>query len=275
MKTFKTNHRIRGLGSAIAVTGLLLMAAHVSAGPSVYSTRFENPPFVAGSPLAGQDGWIAPGIFNPSAAVISTSQPRQGQQSVEVRGADLEHSDLVNELTEGYYDTVGSYRRPVNFDTSGILRVRVSTHVRIDGPVTPGANFFSAALAVRAAVVDENGDVVDSAGVGQIDLSSDGYAHGNDGNHNVPVFLSSAPIALNEWHELAIVEDFGAQTFTLSVDGQTLGTYPFPEDVNSTILLRGALIAFAAPDTAAMKKADYSAHYDKFDIHVVGVTDLN
>ncbi len=254
------------------LTVTLLAGANYAAGQSIYSTLFENPPFVEGLPLAGQDGWVAPSIFNPLAAIISSDKPRQGAQSVQVLGADLEHSDLVNELTDGYYDTIGSYRRPVNFETGGNLRVRVSAHVRIDGPATPGVNFFSAALAVRAAVVDTDGNIIDSAGAGQIDISSDGYAHGNDGNHNVPVFLNSVPIARGQWHLLAIDEDFQAQTFTLSVDGVGLGAFPFPEDVNSTILLRASLLVFAAPDAGSMTKAAYSAHYDRFDIRVTGQT---
>jgi hypothetical protein len=270
MKTCIIHHHVHRSGLSLAATVLLSLATGASAiAQAIYSTQFENPPFAAGAPLVGQDGWIAPPIFNPQAAVVTTDKPRQGKQSVHVLGADLEHSDVVNEATGGYYDTVGSYRRPVNFDTQGALKVRVSAHVRIDGPATSGSNFFSAALAVRAAVVDADGNVVDTAGVGQIDLSSDGYAHGNDGNHNVPVFLNSVPVALGQWHELAIVEDFSAKTFTLYVDGLALGTFPFPEDVNSTILVRGALIAFAAPDAGGMTKADYAASYDKFDIRIV------
>jgi hypothetical protein len=270
----KTSARIRFHGGIIpmSVSIAWLALAGAASGQQIYSTQFENPPFLTGYTLVGQDGWVAPPIFNPNAAVISADQPRQGKQSVEVRGANLEHSDLVNELTGGYYDTVGSYRRAVNFDTGGPLKVRVSTHVRIDGPETPGVNFFSVALSVRAAVLDAEGNVIDTAGVGQIDLSSDGYAYGNDGNHNVPVFLSSAPITLGQWHELAIVEDFAARTFTLSVDDQPLGTFSFPEDVNSNILVRGALLVFAAPDTGSLSKAGYAAHYDKFNLSVAGKT---
>ena len=270
MKSFTSTPLMPQFGSPLALAALLALAGtRLATGQAIYSTQFEDPTIVAGLPLAGQDGWIAPAVFNPDAAVVTADKPRQGRQSVHVLGADLVHSDLVNEATDGYYDTLGSYRRPVNFDTGGTHKVRVSAHVRIDGPATPGHNFFSAVLAVRAAIVDAGGNVVDTAGVGQIDLSSDGYAHGNDGNHNVPVFLNSAPSMLGQWHELAILEDFAAKTFTLSVDGQTLGTYPFPADVNSTILVRGALIAFAAPDTATSTKADYAAHYDKFDIRIV------
>jgi hypothetical protein len=257
-------------GLPIAAVALLFAAASRPAlGQAIYSTQFEPPSFVEGS-LVGQDAWTAPPIFNPLAAIVSGDQPRQGKQSVQVRGADLEHSDLVNELTEGYYDTVGSYRRAVNVDTAGTARVRISARVRIDGPPTPGVNFFSAALSVRAAVVDAEGNIVDTAGAGQIDLSSDGYAHGNDGNHNVPVFLTSAPAAAGAWHDLAIIEDFAAKTFSLSVDGSSLGTFAFPEDINSTVLARGALLTFVAPDGAGLSKAGYAAYFDRFDVRLIG-----
>ena len=52
------------------------------------------------------------------------------------------------------------------------------------------------------------------------------------------------------------------------MDGLSLGTFPFPEDVNSTILVRGALLTFAAPDTGSMTKNAYAAHYDKFTIRI-------
>jgi len=250
------------LGLLLAV--LVCTTSAPAAGQSVYSTKFEDPPFVVG-PLNGQDCWIAPVPFlSPNAAVISTEKPRQGQQSVRVLGEDLEHEDLIHALTNGYYDAIGSYRKPVNFDTQGIVRVRISAHVRVDGPTTPGTNFFSAALVAVA---------VGGVGVGQLDISSEGIVIANTGDNLVPVPLASGPITLGEWHALAIVDDFGAQTFTLSVDDQSLGTYPFPAGVHSTVLSRGSLLALTAPDTGSRHKADYTAHYDNFSISVVGKDD--
>jgi hypothetical protein len=260
------------LGVLLAI--LVCTAYAPVAGQSVYSTKFEDPPFVAGQPLVGQDGWIAPGILSPDAAVISTDQPRQGKQSVRVLGADLDEQQAIIDLTDGYYAAAGSYRKTVDFDTEGIVRVQISANVRVDGPTTPlGTNFFSASIAARALLDDG-----DTAGVGQIDISSDGHVYAQDGNHNVPVFLKSAPITLGEWHELAIVDDFGAQTFTLYVDGKSLGTYLFPTvdpDTNqllvyTTTLRRGSLLAQTAPETGSMRKADYTAHHDNFSISVVG-----
>ena len=261
-----------GAGAFALLLALPLPVLGQGAG-SLYSTKFEAPPFVAGLPLAGQDGWNAPPPLSPLAAVVSTAQPRQGKQSVQVWGGDLEHQDFINELTDGYYDAIGSYRKPIGYDTGGIVPVRLSAHIRIDGPLTAGDNFFSAALSARAVMVNSDGET-DTIGVGQIDISSDGHAYGHDGNSNVPVFLASTPIALGEWHEVTIVLDFAAQTFTLSIDEESLGTYPFPEPdegfITTDTLARGSLIAFTAPDTDSTSKTEFLASYDKFSVDLVG-----
>jgi len=214
----------------------------------------------------GQDGWIAPPPLSPNAAVVTANKPRQGKQTVHVLGADLEHQDFIADVTGGYYDAIGSYRRPVNHDTGGSQTVRISVHVRIDGPPTAtGNNFFSASLAGRA------GSVSGGASVGELAISSDGHAYVYSGNDFVPTFLASAPVALGKWHNLAIEADFAAQTSSFFADDVLLGTFSFdPTETYTGVLLRGALLAYAAPDTATSKKADYAAHYDKFTIKVIG-----
>ena len=74
---------------------------------------------------------------------------------------------------------------------------------------------------------------------------------------------------LGEWHNLAIVADFAARTYSFFVDEQWLGTFDFDPSATSSILRRGSMLAYAAPDTATNAKADYAAHYDKFSIKVV------
>ena len=250
---------------------LLLAGALPAAAGNVYTTRFESPAFAAGSTLVGQDGWVqGPPFLSPNAAVISTARPRQGKQSVSVWGGDLDHQDILGEMTGGYYDAIGSYRRPVDFDTEGTQIVRISAHVRIDGPQTDaGINFFSASIAARALLDDGN-----TAGVGELTISSDGNVYGYSGNDNVPAFLTSAPVTLGEWHDLAVEVGFGARTFTFSMDGQSLGTFDFvavPDSENpgvtyTNILRRGSIITYAAADSGGLSKADYSAHYDRFTI---------
>lgn len=98
------NQLSRSLFAAIPVlVGLAIAVPSSYAGETLYQTGFEYPPFVAGQPLVGQDGWSAPPPLSPNAAVISTIQPRQGKQSVLVPGADLVHQDFIKDATGGYY----------------------------------------------------------------------------------------------------------------------------------------------------------------------------
>ena len=263
--------RITGLG-VITVTALVGWSQPASGQP-IYATGFERPMFVADAPLTGQDSWIAPPPFSPDAAVVTTDKPRLGRQTVHVLGEDLVHQDFINDATGGYYDAIGSYRRPVNYDTHGTEVVRVSANVRIDGPKTAtGRNFFSAGIAGRAASTF-NGDP-SSASVGELAVSSDGRVYAYSGNDNVPIFLAGKRVRLGEWHKLAIVADFATHTSRFYVDGDLLASFAWEQgEVYTGVLLRGALLAYAAPDTARLKKAYYAAHYDQFAIKVVSHRD--
>jgi hypothetical protein len=46
-----------------------------------------------------------------------------------------------------------------------------------------------------------------------------------------------------------------------------------PSEVYTGVLLRGAMLAYVAPDSATSTKADYAAHYDRFSIKVVSDRD--
>jgi len=49
--------------------------------------------------------------------------------------------------------------------------------------------------------------------------------------------------------------------------GSLLTTFAWePSEEYTGVLLRGALLAYAAPDTTTNRKADYAAHYDWFSI---------
>jgi hypothetical protein len=278
MKNNLTSNQTRPAGGWLsALAGIALLAGGVPDGwgQIVYRTGFGPPTFTAGLSLVGQDGWIVgqtpDGPLSPNAAVISTDLPRQGRQSVQVLGANLVHQDFIDLVSGNYYDAIGSYRRPVNYDTGGTQFVRVSANVRVDGPQTAaGNNFFSASLAARATLTDGNG----TAGIGQLDLSSDGHVYGWSGDAFVPTFQVSVPVTLGQWHNLAIVADFATGTYSFIVDGQYLGTFPFPpQDCGpcyTTFLKRGSLLASAAPDNATDKKGNYAAHYDDFMIQAGG-----
>ena len=254
---------------SLLLAALLLGGLHTAVSQTIYSTRFEPPTFEADLSLVGQDGWIAPPPFSPNAAVVTADKPRQGKQSVHVLGEDLVHQDFINEATAGYYDAIGSYRRPVNYDTGNAQTIRISAHVRIDGPKTAsGNNFFSASIAGRAESTFEGGP--SSASVGELAISSDGHAYAYSGNDFAPTFLASKRVKLGEWHNLVIVADFATQTSRFYVDEHLLATFSWePSEVYTGVLLRGSLLAYAAPDTATNHKAAYASHYDKFLIKVV------
>jgi hypothetical protein len=274
MKT-SINQAVRRLNLA-HITGLWAITATAlvgwsqpAAGQAIYATGFEPPTFAANIALVGQDDWTAPPPLSPNAARVTSDRPRIGRQTVHVLGADLDHQDFIKDATGGNYDAIGSYRRPVNYDTGNAQRLRVSALVRIDGPRTPdGTNFFSAGIAGRAESTF-NGDP-SSASVGELAISSDGHAYAYSGNDLVPTFLASRGVKLGEWHELTIVADFAAHTSRLYVDGELLATIAWePSEVYTGVLLRGTMVAYAAPDTAKNKKLDYAAHYDHFLIKVV------
>lgn len=202
--------------------------------------------------------------MSPAAAVIVTEMSIEGRQTLRVRGRDLEHQDFINEVTNGYYDAIGSYRHPVNYDTGGTQVVRVSADVRVSGPKTAeGDNFFSASLGAPNSLGE---------GLGEIAISSDGHVYGYSGNDFVPTFLVSAPITLNKWHNLALELDFLNRTTSFFVNDEFLGMFSWDDAgiVYSDILARGSILTYTAPDTATRKKQNYTSHFDSFSIEVVG-----
>ena len=265
--TRRTETRIKHLLVPCAI--LLVGALRPAAGQAIYTTGFEPDSFLEDTALVGQDGWIAPPPLSPNAAVVSRDKPRQGKQTVHVLGADLEHQDFINEVTGGYYDAIGSYRRPLNHDTGHSQTIRISANVRIDGPQTAnGNNFFSASVTGRAEST-LNGEP-SSAGVGELAISSDGHAYAYSGDGFVPTFLASVPVKLGLWHNLAVVADFATHTSAFYVDGVLLTTFNWePSEVYTGVLLRATLLTYAAPDTATNKKADYAAAYDTTSIKIV------
>jgi hypothetical protein len=140
------------LSALIAAFGLTFAVGAMAQAPNcpngtIYATGFDNnPPFAPGSLLVGEDGWTGvpgatpppPPNLSPNAAIIATDLYVSGLQSVRVRGADLVHQDFINTLTAGYYDAIGSYRKPVTCAVSAAFPlVHIGAKVRIDGPKTP------------------------------------------------------------------------------------------------------------------------------------------
>jgi hypothetical protein len=226
---------------------------------TVYATGFENPPFASGSQLLGQDGWSTaiPPFLNPSGAVIATAAPASGQQHVQVSGAALQAAAEV-----APYTAIGSYRRPVDYDTAatGLRVVRVQADVRLDGPATTvGTDAAAASLAARSG----------SGPVGEIEISSDGRVNAFAANvapGAAPTF--SAPVTLGAYHTLLIEVDFAADTYRFFVDGAALGTpLAFEPGFTSDVLSRGALVTYTR--LAADGRDDYTYRFDNFSVSAV------
>ncbi|WAK04310.1 hypothetical protein [Methylobacter sp. YRD-M1] len=50
--------------------------------------------------------------------------------------------------------------------------------------------------------------------------------------------------------------DFSAKTYSIFVDGASLGTFGFKSNVNTDILMRGSLVINAVPGTTILLKGD-------------------
>ncbi len=183
-----------------------------------------------------------------------------------------ERTDLIRETAATWMSEMGvssrSTRLTINW-TGICLPHDARVGQSADGPQTiTGNNLFSASIGGRAQSTF-NGEP-SSAGAGELAISSDGNAYAYSGNDNVPTFLASVPVALGQWHSLAVVADFSTHTSGFYVDDVLLTTFVWePSEVYTGVLLRGAALAYTAPDTATNKKADYAAHYDQFSIRNV------
>jgi hypothetical protein len=233
-------------------------------GQTIYATGFENPPFAPDSQLVGQNDWAQPNIpanLNPGAAVISTALPQTGAQSVQVQGQSMQTDDFISDVTGSYYHAIGSYTHAIGYDAGPSGKVRVQADIYVSGAKTDGTNFFSASIASIGG---------DGSGLGELAISSDGQVHAFSSDDLVPTFLFSAPVTLDEWHSLAIVDDFAARTSSFFVDDSMLGTSPFVSGENpGTTVNRATLIVYAAPELAGMQMANYSAYFDNFSITAI------
>jgi hypothetical protein len=253
--------RRRSLFGLVATCAIVVLGGPARAG-TIYSTGFESPTFAAGSQLSGQDGWFAPSVgnpagfpfnLNPAAAIISTANPLSGTQSVQVLGSNLQADAGISGATNGYYSAIGSYRHEVDYNAgpSGISTVQASIY--LSGPTTAGTNFFSASVGAIG-----SGGV----GLGELAISSNGMVLAYTGDDLVPAILFSASTTLGQYHTLAVVDDFAAQTSSFYIDGVLLGKAAFASDyAGDGILARGSLLAYAGTETSSFHKANYSADY--------------
>ncbi len=240
----------------LVLCACVLVPAQTRAGTIVYSTDFES--LSVGSKLLGQDGWSTaiPAFLNPDAAKITDDAARTGSQSLKVLGSDLASSGGITSP----YEAVGSYRRPVSFNAAanGYPKVRLSADVRLDGGQFASGDFASASLAARSGI----------ASVGEIALSSDGRVYGYDGIAGGPLF-TSGPVSLSDWHNLALEVDFLNNVTRFFLNGGLLGTFNYAASNTSDVLLRGALVAYARPDSGDFRRSDATYRYDNFTISAV------
>jgi hypothetical protein len=241
-----------------------LVARQVGASPiDVYSTGFEAPTFAAGSQLLGQDAWSTaiPPFLNPEAALISAAHPAGGAQHVRVWGRDLVSAEEV----APFYDAVGSYRRPVNYDTAANNTpiVWVQGDVRLDSPPIhglpaghgyKGPDRFSANIAA----------ITPDGTVGEISISSDGFVYGFGGVDPGAGPFFGLPISLGKYHHLAMKVDFAADNTTFYFDDQELGTAPFADGFTSDVLRRGSLVCYARGNAGMRNHIFYD--WDNFSI---------
>jgi hypothetical protein len=251
-------------------TSVVLSADGTPSVEIIYDAHgFESPEFDLRG-LVGQDGWVGVAMLSSNAAVVGTGLPYAGRQSVEVRGAQLVHQDSVNQITQGYYDAIGSYRRPCNYDAGahGFPVIRIQAAVRVDGPLSPGTNFLSASISARGLQREERGNASGTVGIGELAISSDGHVYGYSGAEDSPVFQASAPAGLGAWHTLAIDIDFRGKNYTFLVDGNVLPGGPFRlvSAANTNTLARASLVVYAAAETATLGKSNYVVHFDDFSI---------
>jgi hypothetical protein len=97
------------IGLLVVVFSLALgVAASAAHAGTLYSTGFENPPFILGD-LSGQDGWS---VFGPTTVLVENTLVQSGLQAVSVDGSAASqsgpyHSDFSTgpliELTAGIY----------------------------------------------------------------------------------------------------------------------------------------------------------------------------
>ena len=176
----------------ILAAALCLTAATAFAG-NVYSTGFENPPFVIG-PLAAQGGWQ---VFGSAIVTVESFQVQSGSQAVFVDGSGTGQSGpWLNSPTGA----------PVVILSAGFYLASSSTET----------GWQLAALGLNLAPF-----------IGGIDVDANTNAiHAITAGNPVVGTLTR-----DTWHNAVFVMDFGTQTYSVSLDGTSLAAnVPFCGD---------------------------------------------
>lgn len=228
-----------------AIAAIATFASPALSAGVLYATGFESPPFTAGVPIAGQDGWTS--RLGSAAGTISTLQPANGLQALEFR------ADTLPEFGFGF--NLESLRRLLDFDVmaAGVRFVTVEANVRLNGP-----SLQDDLVEAIISAIDPN---FGSYGEMQISANGDLFVYGSQ---FVDVFVGS--VSIGAYHSLAMSIDFFARATTFFLDGVDLVTFGFDPSLQTNVF-RAASVHMAAPtDRALADPTLYTAYFDDLRI---------
>jgi hypothetical protein len=178
-----------GLGLAL-LAWISVPAAHAGV---VYATGFENPPFVAGNPWAGQDSWLE---FGSAITSIETFNVFAGSQAAFLDGSGTGQSG------------------PYHADSPTGPLIELSAEIYIYSSSSESEWQF-AALAPAL-----------SAFIGGINLVPTDTSAGT--TDNIELLTGANPVVgtfnLNVWNNVDFVFDMTTQTYNFSLNGTLLGS---------------------------------------------------
>jgi hypothetical protein len=233
---------------------LPVLALALSAGTAeaqfLYLSGFEGSQFVNGQSIDGVDGWTS--LISPDAIEIvrSHAEASTGRKSLQCWGGD---PDL--QATQGLLD--GAWTRTASVHPAWAARavVHVQCDVRLDGPDTgngPANDLVSANLYARNGVGGTPFMYISSTG----DVFCFSGSVGGSAGYQFPT-----PVALGQYHRLAMRLDYSLHLVAFSVDGVTVGVLPFGGQ--ATEAFNGAILEFAAVDAPLyVDPSLYTGHWD-------------
>lgn len=174
--------------------GLLLLAAAQSHAGILYSTGFEDPPFAPG-PVDGQGGWtVFSATGQTEAPVIESTLDRSGQ-ALEIPGSTTGQTGPY--LAPGYTGVL---------DMSADLYISSGTdETRWQfAAVGAGGVGFAGGIKIAGSTPDLSGSTI--------------YALSGDGTTTLGTFTRDA------WHRVDLLLDYPSQTYSVSLDGATIGS---------------------------------------------------
>jgi hypothetical protein len=212
---------------------ILAVAAPVaSAGPIIYATGFENPPFTTGA-IAGQNGWS---VFGPGISSVENTFAQAGSQAVFVDGGTASQSGPYHANTAtGIVD--------VSADIA-IFTATTQTEWQF-GITGPGLVGFIGGINIMAN--------------NQIQLITG----------SLPIIAATFPRATafdsTAWHHIDLVLNISAQTYTISLDGSVLGSNLAFCGTNSGPCT-GATLAYGDALFDSFGTGNDSAYLDNFSL---------